>query len=76
MALPDELQCLPGNRQLFLNERRIMPKLLPSEGGNLIGNLWYLDNGASNHITGDLHKFRDLNHSVTGKVRFGDDSTV
>lgn len=39
-------------------------------------NLWYLDNGASNHMTGIRSKFKDLDESVTGQVRFGDGSTV
>jgi hypothetical protein len=40
------------------------------------GDVWYLDNGASNHMTGDLHKFRDIDKSVGGKVHFGDGSTI
>jgi len=27
-------------------------------------------------MTGDLQKFRDLDRAISGKVRFGDDSTV
>jgi hypothetical protein len=63
-------------QKLFLNEAGIMPELHLSEGGNPTCSQWYLDNGASNHMTGDLHKFIDLNHNITGKVRFGDDSAV
>ena len=29
---------------------------------------WYLDNGESNHISGQRSKFKDLNRSVTGQV--------
>lgn len=38
--------------------------------------MWYLDNGASNHMTGQRGKFRELDERVTGKVKFGDGSTV
>jgi hypothetical protein len=27
-------------------------------------------------MTGDRHKFKEMDHAITGKVRFGDDSTV
>ncbi|XP_050233920.1 uncharacterized protein LOC126682300 [Mercurialis annua] len=37
---------------------------------------WYLDNGASNHMTGDKSKFVELNTKVSGNVRFGDDTRV
>ena len=39
-------------------------------------NLWYLDNGASNHMTGQLSKFSELDTKVTGQVKFGDRSMV
>lgn len=39
-------------------------------------NVWYLDNGASNHMTGNRTYFQSINESVTGKVRFGDDSRI
>lgn len=39
-------------------------------------DVWYLDNGASNHMTGHHEKFQDLDETVTGRVRFGDRSTV
>ncbi|KAL0429361.1 UNVERIFIED_CONTAM: Retrovirus-related Pol polyprotein from transposon TNT 1-94 [Sesamum radiatum] len=37
---------------------------------------WYLDNGASNHMTGDKSKFVHIDTKVTGDVRFGDDTKV
>jgi hypothetical protein len=37
---------------------------------------WYLDTGASNHMTGDPEKFVELDQSIQGKVKFGDGSTV
>ena len=32
--------------------------------------------GASNHMTGQKTKFRDLDETVTGEVKFGDGLTV
>ena len=41
-----------------------------------LDNLWYLDNGASNHMSGNRAFFVDLDEEVTGKVRFEDDSRI
>lgn len=38
--------------------------------------MWYLDNGASNHMNGQRTKFRELDNSMTGEVKFGDGSMV
>nr|GEX45936.1 zinc finger, CCHC-type [Tanacetum cinerariifolium] len=37
-------------------------------------SLWYLDNGASNHMTGIREHFKESDEKVTRKVRFGDGS--
>ena len=37
---------------------------------------WYLDSGASNHMTGSKVAFSELNDDVTGTVKFGDGSRV
>lgn len=52
------------------------PRLGRDTGERVESNVWYLDNGASNHMTGHRSKFRDLDEGVTGRVRFGDGSTV
>ncbi|GJW49733.1 zinc finger, CCHC-type containing protein [Tanacetum coccineum] len=39
-------------------------------------SLWYLDNGASNHMTGMRDHFKELDEKVSGKVRFGDGSYI
>nr|GEZ39619.1 zinc finger, CCHC-type [Tanacetum cinerariifolium] len=39
-------------------------------------SLWYLDNGASNHMTDVREHFKELDEKVTGKVRFGDGSYI
>ena len=38
--------------------------------------LWYLDSGASNHMTGSKASFSELDDDVTGTVKFGDGSRV
>nr|GEY86422.1 zinc finger, CCHC-type [Tanacetum cinerariifolium] len=39
-------------------------------------SLWYLDNGASNHMTGVREYFKELDEKVNGKVRFEDGSYI
>ncbi|XP_074360724.1 uncharacterized protein LOC141700968 [Apium graveolens] len=39
-------------------------------------NIWYLDNGDINHMTGHREKFEKLDKTVKGEVKFGDDSLV
>ncbi|GJV97681.1 zinc finger, CCHC-type containing protein [Tanacetum coccineum] len=41
-----------------------------------IDSLWYLDNRASNHMTGVREHFKELDEKVSGKVRFGDGSYI
>lgn len=61
---------------VMLNEGSVIPTLSSKSGEGMETNVWYLDNGASNHMTGIRSKFKNLNESVTGQVRFGDGSTV
>ena len=37
---------------------------------------WYLDSGASNHMTGSKASFSELDDDVTGMVKFGNGSRV
>lgn len=39
-------------------------------------NSWFLDTRASNHMSGERRVFRELDTSVVGKVRFGDNSVI
>ncbi|KAL8107456.1 hypothetical protein AgCh_024022 [Apium graveolens] len=62
--------------QLLLNEQDTVPKLSHNSDKRIDSNVWYLDNGASNHMSGFRSKFKTLDDEVTGLVRFGDGSTV
>lgn len=59
---------------IYLNERNIRPKEFESSTDG--DKVWYLDNGASNHMTGYRSYFKTMDDKVTGKVRFGDDSRI
>lgn len=63
-------------KALLLNERDMVPRLKKSTDKKVESNVWYLDNGASNHMTRERAKFKELNEKVTGQVKFGDRSTV
>jgi transposase InsO family protein len=59
----------PSEQRVFLNEERIVP--VPTDDDR-----WYLDSGASNHMTGNEHLLSMIDYSVRGMVRFGDGSRV
>jgi hypothetical protein len=61
---------------VFLDERKVMPELHLTGGNKKAGDAWYLDNGASNHMSGNASMFRDLNEEIIAKVRFGDGSAM
>ena len=58
----------------YLNEDGIVPSKYEADASG--DNVWCLDNGASNHMTGDERYFRILDDTITGKVKFGDDSRI
>jgi hypothetical protein len=76
LTVSEEVKSDGKRRAIDLTEARVFPELHQTGGGVQTGNYWYLDNGASNHMTGDLQKFTELDEGVTGKVRFGDGSSV
>jgi hypothetical protein len=79
LAVTEAVQNAPGQGMdcgLVMHEERVWPRLMLAEKRATAGDLWYLDNGASNHMTGDRRKFWELDETVTGVVRFGDASSV
>lgn len=59
---------------VFLNEKKVNPKTFEAESDTK--DVWYLDNGASNHMSGNRLFFYKLDETITGMVRFGDDSRI
>nr|GEZ93422.1 zinc finger, CCHC-type [Tanacetum cinerariifolium] len=60
------------HKEILLNEDQIQPGKYASGDASM----WYLDNGASNHMTRVKSHFKDINESVSGRVRFLDGSVV
>lgn len=63
-------------QMVLLNEEKVIPRLETNPIAKRTSQVWYLDNGASNHMTGDKTKFSTLDEGITGEVKFGDGSTV
>jgi hypothetical protein len=68
------LSMSAGSAQLHLNEPRCCAFLGKSTNDDKIG--WYLDIGATHHMTGRHEFFSDLESSVKGSIKFGDASAV
>lgn len=69
-----EADALMMHEVVYLNERNVKPNEFETYTSR--DNIWYFDNGASNHMTGNRHYFKALDETITGKVRFGDDSRI
>ena len=69
-----EAEELMMHEVVYLNEEKVMPSRFESHSDK--DNIWYLDNGASNHMTWNRDYFTKIDEKITGKVRFGDDSRI
>ncbi|GKD36676.1 hypothetical protein Tco_1252185 [Tanacetum coccineum] len=58
-----------------MNEKKYTPPKSESNTDDE-DDVWYFDNGASNHMTGNYSYFSELNENITGRVRFRDGSCV
>ncbi|XP_023636039.1 uncharacterized protein LOC111829954 [Capsella rubella] len=70
----EEADQLMVHEVVYLNEKNCLPSNYDTTMNNEY--IWYLDNGASNHMTGDRRYFTKLDNMIAGKVRFGDDSRI
>jgi hypothetical protein len=68
------LSAMGASEHVFLNEERARAVLRRSPDD--VDPAWYLDTGASNHMTGDEAAFAELDKGVGGTVKFGDGSLV
>jgi hypothetical protein len=64
----------PGHRPLRIVEAKIYVQL--DEETERDDSLWYLDSGATNHMSGCRRTFIDIDTSIRGTVKFGDGSEV
>ncbi|XBI71622.1 hypothetical protein VPH35_065793 [Triticum aestivum] len=71
---PVDVRRDPPRVVVFLNEEQ--SSVAPAAGDAAPDPVWYLDSGASNHMTGDRTAFAELDNAITGSVRFGDGSVV
>lgn len=62
--------------KMLLKKEMITPQFRTETDGQRESQVWYLDNGASNHMTGQRGKFKELDERVIGEVKFGDGSKV
>jgi hypothetical protein len=57
------------SQEIHLSEEKVVPAVCSDE-------VWVLDTGASNHMTGTKSTLSQLDDTVSGLVKFGDGSTV
>ncbi|GKE11565.1 pol polyprotein [Tanacetum coccineum] len=59
---------------IFMNEEKYTPP--KNESNTDEDDVWYFNNGASNHMTGNYSYFSELNENITGRIKFKDGSCV
>ena len=61
---------------ILIIKERLLLKIYCNHKNGENNNIWYLDNGASNHMNNHREKFQELDESFTGRVKFFDGSTI
>ena len=69
-------KLLPWQDCALLIKDNVWPELHQANCAPPPTNTWYLDNGASNHMTRDRNKFQNLHERYSRNVKFGDSSSV
>ena len=69
-----EVEELMIHEVVYLNEKNVKPSKFDTHTNG--DNVWYLDNGASNHMIENCSYFSKIDENVTEKVRFVDDSRI
>lgn len=59
---------------IHLKEARAFAQI--DDEGDADDTLWYLDTGATNHMSGSCVVFSDIDNNIYGTMRFGDGSVV
>ena len=70
----EEADNLMLHEVVYLNEQKVKPSSFDIDQDSDF--LWYLDNGASNHMSGNRSFFFELDETIKGMVKFGDDSRI
>jgi transposase InsO family protein len=78
MAQLTSLSSAPiSKKPIYLDECNAHALLgAAGESEEVVDDGWYFDTGATNHMTGRANVFANLDTSVQGTVKFGDDSFV
>ena len=58
------------------NEENSKLFMTRSQVHDILNNIWFLDSGCSNHMSGIKSKFRDIDETHKLKVRLGDNKYI
>lgn len=67
----DELMI---NEIVYLKKQKVNSNIFDADSDT--SNIWYLDNGASNYMSGNRLFFIDLDETIMGKIRFWEDLKI